>query len=80
MSETVDEMFAGKRAIRTVAHYAIYMATRGESDGCAVAWENYPEIGENDWQDVLDVIDALAKNPSGFDAAYALLTARAEHI
>jgi hypothetical protein len=43
-------------------------------------WEDYPEIGENDWRAVCDRMDELANGPTGdeFEAAYQFLTERAE--
>jgi len=78
-SITSSQILAAKQAITTIAKQAIYLATRGEDDGVDVAWENYPEIGDNDWQAVLEEVDRLAPPPDGFAAAYALIEARADH-
>lgn len=42
-------------------------------------WESYPEIGEHDWERVIDRAVELAHGPSAekFKEAYDLLTARA---
>ena len=74
MSEILDGV-----PINVIARHAIHSATSdgGQSPG----WEDYPEIGENDWYEVLAEIDRLcpAPSPDAFKAAYALLSARADH-
>ena len=72
-------MLIADRAITTVAEQAIHEATR--DGGRVPEWEDYPEIGENDWQAVLDRVDRMtwAPDQAKYDAAYALLAARAAH-
>lgn len=45
-------------------------------------WENYPEIGEADWDAVLAKVTDLAPfpEPDMYKDAYALLEARAESV
>jgi len=59
-------------AIDTVAQAVLYDAAQ------KVEWGDYPEIGENDWQDVIDRLDELAPHPDGYLEAYDLLEKRAE--
>jgi len=48
----------------------------------AELWEDYPELGANDWQAVLNQVDHIVErlNPLGgdYDAAYRFLAARAD--
>lgn len=63
-------------AVEVVARMAIFNVL-GE-----VEWQDYPEIGEHDWQEVLDrveVIGCALKPPTDdYTEAYAFLEARAE--
>jgi len=77
MSGIDREALEGTRAIRIVAQHAIHMAAA--DGGTCPMWEDYPEIGENDWYAVLEEVDKIAAAPDGYEAAYALLEARAEH-
>lgn len=62
-----------EKAIEIVARQALAEAVED------LAWEDYPEIGEHDWERVLDAAADLAQYPVGYLAAYELLEARAEH-
>lgn len=66
------------QAIKIVAQDAIHRALT--EYGTRVEWENYPEIGEDDWESVLVWIELFSTPPSAddFTAAYALLEARAD--
>lgn len=71
-----DDMTAD-RAIQVVAKRILWLASRDYPE-----WEQYPEIGEDDWFAVLDHIDQanppLDGDDDEFSRAYALLTERAE--
>lgn len=43
-------------------------------------WGEYPDIGERDWCTVMDLVSTAVTPPAHafYDAAYALLAARAE--
>jgi hypothetical protein len=45
-------------------------------------WENYPDIGEHDWEAVdkraMEIIDNLRPAKNGYEAAYEYLERRAE--
>ena len=79
MSDTASEILKADRAITTVAEHVIHAATM--DGGGPPEWENYPEIGENDWDLILARVDRMSEppDPGKFDAAYALLTGRADH-
>ena len=64
-------------AIGVIAQHAL--ANRSES--VEDYWENYPEIGEQDWEAIVQHADELRGSPDDEDyrEAYALLAARAEH-
>jgi hypothetical protein len=63
-------------AIEVVARMAIF----NQLD--KIEWEDYPDIGEDDWQEVLDRIDTIGYGLKPMDddyaEAYALLESRAE--
>lgn len=65
-----------KAAIDTVARQLIYKTA---SDG---DWEDFPEIGEYDWDAVSrraqELLDSIRHSTEAFNAAYALLEARAD--
>lgn len=63
-------------AIDIIALHALANRTESIED----SWENYPEIGEGDWEAVVARADELRTYPSDdeYQEAYALLTARAE--
>jgi len=54
-----------------------------QSDLLGEMWEEYPEIGEDDWLEISQRVQDIAdrSNPTGpeFEAAYAHLMERAEH-
>lgn len=64
-------------AIRTVARRVLWDLAQNVHDGL---WESYPDIGENDWLDVVQAVEALAPLPDAkrYETAYALLAARAD--
>jgi hypothetical protein len=66
-----------EEAIEIVAQQVIFSAS---ADDGMVMWENYPEIGEDDWYAVLAQIALLAVPPrrDHYRDAYALLESRAE--
>lgn len=69
-----------REAISTVAHrVAARILATYEAD---VEWENYPDIGEGDWQRVVQQLSWLAgfvdRSDEEFDAAYEHLAKRAE--
>lgn len=78
-SDTDRAFRIGDRAITTVAEHAIHQATR--DGGRCPEWEDYPDIGENDWHAVLQKIDRMTEAPERdkYEAAYALLALRADH-
>lgn len=67
----------------TVTTWAIETVARGVLANAVetpVEWENYPEIGEGDWERVLAEVRQLAAHPSAtdYDSAYQHLAERAE--
>lgn len=68
-----------QRAIEIVAQQIISAACDDSAIG--VEWENYPEIGEDDWHAILVQIELVTTPPASTDyhAAYELLESRAEH-
>lgn len=65
-----------KKAIRIIARHAISNAA-----GMDIDWEDYPELGERDWEAVKAEINRLTPIPDldRFDKAYEALSARAGH-
>lgn len=65
-------------AINVIARDALHRATE---DAPIAEWDDYPEIGEGDWDDVIAEISRITPAPdkAEFDAAYALLAMRADH-
>jgi hypothetical protein len=64
-------------AIGVVArHVAAYLIEQEVGE----AWESFPEIGEDDWQDVVDRVGRMVRFPDrdAYAAAYALLQSRAQ--
>ena len=45
-------------------------------------WGEYPELGQNDWERVIERVEALAPHPPAeqYMEAYALLEARASGV
>jgi hypothetical protein len=70
------ESRTGEFAIEVVARMAMFNALD------KIEWSDYPDIGEHDWQQVLDRIEVLgcAWKPMDDDyaEAYAFLESRAE--
>lgn len=70
-------------AIDVIAKQAIKAAT-DDSPGYTVSWENYPEIGENDWARVVERVDEItaliAPDQPEFEAAYDYLMDRAKGV
>jgi len=66
-----------EQAIDIIARTAL----AADSSSVEDAWENYPEIGEEDWEWVIQRAEELRVYPSDdeYREAYALLSARAEH-
>lgn len=64
---TIDE------AKRIVARQVIFDAAR------LVDWEEYPDIGEEDWSDVVQFVSEFSDAPmvDDYTEAYVLLSARA---
>ena len=61
-------------AIRTVARQVIANMTREAS------WEDYPEIGSEDWSWIIDEAFMRTPDEEGFADAYKLLADRAEGV
>ena len=63
-------------AVEVVARMAMFNALD------KIEWEDYPDIGEHDWQQVLDRIEVmgcgLKPTDDDYAEAYALLESRAE--
>lgn len=60
-----------EQAIVIVAQHAIADAAED------ISWEDYPEIGENDWARVVDEVRSLADYPALYAQAHELLESRA---
>lgn len=62
-----------REALDIVARRVIADATDG------IKWEDYPDIGEHDWDRVTERVVDLAPDPGGerFEKAYALLSSLA---
>ena len=62
-------------AIETVAR-----AVLAESIDDLDAWDSWPEVGEHDWERIVNKVEELAPEvePKRLDEAMALLKARAE--
>ena len=66
-----------RQAIQVVALQAIHMACV-DGGGCP-QWEDFPEIGEGDWLDVLAEIDRETPAQPAYFTAYDILEARANN-
>jgi len=64
-------------AIQAVARQAIHMAC--VDGGGYPEWENFPEIGENDWLDILEEIEMETPAQPMYFTAYDFLEARANN-
>ena len=67
-----------RRAIRIIAREAIARGAEKIRNG---GWEDFPEIGERDWEAICDKMQEIAPWPDHdeFGEAYHLLETRAEH-
>lgn len=67
------------RAVDLVAHHVIASLVAA-ADGAAEEWENYPDIGEYDWQRIVDrvawLLDELRPDDRAYLAAYEFLQRR----
>jgi len=73
-----DEERTAKDAIDIVARHAlIYLVEQFLSD----EWDAYPDIGEDDWETIVEAAHALVVEPSeaAYDKAYEFLAARADN-
>lgn len=81
---TDDELEAIREAqpIQLVARYIVY-AWLTDSDR-EPAWEDYPEVGERDWERVVEEVKALGRSVDPgldeFKKAYRQLADRAEKV
>ena len=81
---TDDELEAIREAqpIQLVARYIVY-AWLTDSDR-EPAWEDYPEVGERDWERVVEEVKALGRSVDPgldeFKKAYQQLADRAEKV
>lgn len=71
------EKWKDERAIEAVAAHVI--ATSVQRD-LGERWEDYPEIGEHDWERVAEQVEEMLPrvSPTRFREAYARLEARAD--
>lgn len=81
MDTNPDE--ATQNAIETVARYIVGRAYSNPAASVHdIDWEDYPDIGERDWQRVVDravaITADLRGNREAYQAAYDLLGHRAE--
>lgn len=69
-------------AIRVIAYRAISDHLR-QTVAIAEAHEDFPDIGEHDWERVVELVDQLAAvndcDDDDFTDAYRFLTGRADH-
>lgn len=60
------------------------VAAQALTVGPAVEWENYPEVGEHDWEaveaEVAYIADVLRVSPDNYAHAYAQLAALADDV
>ena len=65
-----------EQAIRIIA---LHVITTGAEGACEDGWGNYPELGEGDWESVVQTVKEIARWPEAaeYRAAYAVLEARA---
>lgn len=68
-----------RAAITLVAREAIHHTA--DPNGGPIEWEDWPDIGEDDWIAVMAEVARLAASPDRveFEAAYELLKMRADH-
>jgi hypothetical protein len=69
-------------AIDTLARQCVADVIESNTDATELGWESYPEVGEQDWEAIVDRVRQVAKSiqPSIFqrNAAYEFLSARSE--
>jgi len=79
MSGTLEDAFNVALARDIVARRVVNSLVNGDALGCL--WEDYPDIGENDWIAVTKQAERIVErlDPAGekYDAAYAYLASRA---
>lgn len=55
-----------------------------DPSGVGDMWEDHPEIGENDWIEIAEIVAERVKtfqaDPEVYKAAYAHLASRADHL
>lgn len=73
--EPADPPMTVERAIQVIAVQVVARAIDGYCD-----WGDYPDVGEGDWDAIERAVNAMvpARAIADFDAAYALLKARAD--
>lgn len=80
MGESVTDA-AVRRAVQTVARSMVHVELLAAAQR-TLDWGDYPEIGEHDWERVVDEVIKIAElmDPGKveYQAAYELLTTRAE--
>jgi len=71
-------------AIDAVARRVVRNAVFDGITGGRIGWDDYPELGENDWHVVsnraLHLAAAVDRTPEVYTAAYELLEKRAEGV
>jgi hypothetical protein len=71
-----------RKAISVVAHHLLADALDAAISAENIGWEDYPEIGENDFDKVVTraglLADKLRPSEDEYEAAYAVLVDRAE--
>lgn len=79
----IDDQRLHDAAIEMVARHVLATAARGVGDdGFMPAWDDYPELSEDDWHRVCLHVQILAKFPSRreYHWAYGDLVSRAERV
>lgn len=73
-----------KSAVDAVANHLVVAALNRTADDGSPGREDYPDIGEHDWQDVVtraqQIAQRLAPDPGYYQAAYGFLAHRAEGV
>lgn len=75
----LERMTTTGSAIETVAHHVVAAAVRAMVDSGRIEWEDYPDIGESDFTDVINHAFDLAPYPdfATLNDAYELLRNKA---